>query len=296
MTKTNKKIKATVHNGVFHADDVICVAMLRYFYGKDNVEVVRTRDKKTFEECDFILDVGGKDLITEDQVWLDHHQPDSLIRENGVKAAACGKLADVLWEGQTWLPEFHKIFLDGVEAQDNGQDAAELGILPSSVSFVNAFVPNWDSNESMDKAFMEAVEIIEVILEKEIQRCISKANAETLVKKAINESSEGVLILPQFMPWQTAVVQANENRNEDDRLKLVVFKGSDGSWNLQVVPKSESSFESWILLPEEWAGKRNSELAAATGIDDSIFCHIARFLAVFGTKESAMKAAALAVK
>ena len=83
-------VRAAVHSGPFHADDVLCAAFLYLAYGRKNVQIVRTRDPEVLAGCAIVLDVGGKDEVSDARVCLDHHQPGSMIRENGVKAAASG--------------------------------------------------------------------------------------------------------------------------------------------------------------------------------------------------------------
>ena len=45
----DKCVKIGIHNGKFHADDVLCVSLIRYFITKD-VEIVRTRDEEILKK------------------------------------------------------------------------------------------------------------------------------------------------------------------------------------------------------------------------------------------------------
>jgi len=54
-------------------------------------------------------------------------------------------------------------------------------------------------------------------------------------------------------------------------------------------------YENRKNFPEAWAGKRDGELARATGVPDALFCHTNRFLAVAKTKEGALALAKLAI-
>lgn len=47
------------HSGAFHADEIFAVATLMLALKKEEVFVVRTRDPKTYEKADFVIDVGG---------------------------------------------------------------------------------------------------------------------------------------------------------------------------------------------------------------------------------------------
>ncbi len=49
-------LKIGTHNGMFHADDLLAVALLKLIY--PDAEIVRTRDAKTLDECDIVVDVA----------------------------------------------------------------------------------------------------------------------------------------------------------------------------------------------------------------------------------------------
>lgn len=290
-------VKVGVHNGVFHADDVLCVAMLRTIYGTENVSVIRSRNPQALAACDYVLDVGGQDLVTPERVSFDHHggEAPATVRENGVKSAACGKLADWLFAGQPWLPQLHAVLLDGVEAVDNGQDPIQLGLRPSPIDFVRFFVPQWDEAESMDEAFGRAVEAVQAVFERILQGFFSKAAAAARVEAALAEAKDGVVTLPCFLPWQEGVVAYNQD-HPADQVRLVVYPAMGGRFNVQTVPVALGKFGALVDLPESWAGKQGGELEAVTGIPGAVFCHMGRFMASFETLEGAQEAARKALK
>lgn len=57
-----EKIIVQVHPGIFHADDVLCVAMLFNKYGANNVTIIR--DSGLHVEADYVLDVGNRESFT----------------------------------------------------------------------------------------------------------------------------------------------------------------------------------------------------------------------------------------
>jgi uncharacterized UPF0160 family protein len=73
-----------------------------------------------------------------------------------------------------------------------------------------------------------------------------------------------------------------------------MYPKSDG-WGLQAVPVAAGSFDNRLDLPAEWAGLTGPELAAATGVDDAIFAHAARFYASAGSREGITALARLAI-
>ena len=69
---------------------------------------------------------------------------------------------------------------------------------------------------------------------------------------------------------------------------------ADG-WGLQAVPTAPGSFENRRSLPAEWGGLRSDELAAATGVDDAVFAHVAGFYASAGSRDGITALARLAM-
>ena len=286
-------IRAGVHDGMFHADDVLCAALLYIAYGRENVTVVRSRDPQVLAGCQIVLDVGGQDLITDSRVCLDHHQAGSLIRENGVKAAACGKLADLMFADEPRvLAAMREAFLDDVEAQDNGQQGHQRHLF----SFVHTLNRTWkDPAQEDDARFLQAAAIAEQILSARLAHIRSSLEAESIIDSAIRTTYDrGVVRLPQCFEWVRQVV-AHNDLHPEQKILFVIYP-ADGAFNLQVVPVSADSFEALLPLPASWAAKRDEALAAATGIEGSVFCHAARFLAVFRTLEGALQAAELALQ
>ena len=285
-------LRAAVHSGPFHADDVLCAAFLYLAYGRDNVQVIRSRDPEVLAACDFVLDVGGKDEITDTRVCLDHHQPGSLIRENGVKAAACGKLADLMFADEPRLLSLMRdVFLDDVEAMDNGQRGPGHHLF----SFVHSMNPTWkDPRDREDEFFLEAAGMAETVLRHLLERLRARLEAEGFIKRAIAETYDrGVIRLDGCYDWIRQVV--SYNAAHPDRKDLYVIFPTANEYDLQAVPAGPDTFVSERPLPAEWAGKRSRELAEVTGIQGSVFCHVGRFLAVFRTLEEAVRASELAL-
>jgi uncharacterized UPF0160 family protein len=257
--------------------------------------IIRTRDKNEFDKCDYVLDVGGVDSITQDHVWLDHHQPDSEYYENGIKMATCGKLARYFYAESDpgWLEYLKVNVLYGVEAQDNGQDGFPQYANP--FGFISIMNSNWNEssdNHSIQQRFLNAVNIVYEILNRYRARYESVREAERYVNNAIEKHNErSIMVLEQFAPWTNYVCKYNESKNDEEKIKFVVFKSNTGSWNVQTVRVQADKFDSIKLLPEDWAGKSGAELEEASGIKDAIFCHAGRFICGWKTKEAAIAAA-----
>jgi uncharacterized UPF0160 family protein len=60
------------HNGSFHADEVTAAGLLLVFNRIDRDRIVRSRDLKTLEICEYVCDVGN--IYDPSRKRFDHHQ------------------------------------------------------------------------------------------------------------------------------------------------------------------------------------------------------------------------------
>lgn len=151
-----------VHDEVFHADDVMCVAMAKTL--NPDVEVVRTRnlDKKDIAmngHGTYIADVGGGKY--------DHHQEGAAVRDDGNQYAACGLLYkewkdDLFPQNDANVQKyFEEVFIKPIEQADNG-------IAPNSLSSaIGSLVPSWrETDVNINDRFNEAVDFVQFVVEK----------------------------------------------------------------------------------------------------------------------------------
>ena len=295
-----EKIKVGVHNGQFHPDDVMCVVMLQYKYGTENVEVVRTRDPEILKTCDYVLDVGdgvlvpgSADKITDTQVIFDHHAKAEYY-ENGIKKSACGKLAEYLFgENKEMLNKMRKSFLYAIEALDNGQLLEQFGMNSdnSIFDFVRHLNPTWreNFNEVVDNYFKEACSAAYKTFVHVHDNIIAQIEAKEYFNKFFKDYDKetGVLYLEKYFPWTEFVIDANTN---GANIFSVCYEDLDNHYVACSVPKSINSF-SPPMLPEEWAGLAGEELKKVSGIESAIFCHKDRFFFVCENKRDALKVA-----
>src|SRR5690348_5495713 len=142
-------MRAATHSGGFHADDVFALAVLRI--ARPGLEIVRTRDKTVMAECDFRVDVGGKDDAESGD--FDHHQRGGAgERDNGIRYAAFGLVwrhfGPQLTGSQEVSDAFDQMIVAGVDANDTGQEIIQTlhgDVRPMAISGVIAgFNPSWD--------------------------------------------------------------------------------------------------------------------------------------------------------
>lgn len=275
---TSKNVLAVqVHNGVFHADDVCVIALLKAVAGL-NLKVIR--DFKIHEDTDIAADVGMEYSYDDfKQLRFDHHQ-DLPLRADGTKPSALGLVAD-------WLltPEVRaKLdrFITPIERLDNGQELRKGEV--NYFSFVATFNSCWNEGISQDTLFFQAVEMATAIWKRIFAQLEAEAEAEAIVADAIATAENGFAVLSKGgMPWQALVVKHNEE-HEDKILRVGYMDLARGQFNVQAVPDALGSRSMLQPLPEQWLSEDKPE-----GL---IFCHAARFLAAFRDEESARKALA----
>ena len=286
-------MKIGTHSGPFHCDDVVAVAILRL--AGHTGEVVRTRDPAVLAGCDIVVDVGG----IHDAVGgrFDHHQKGGAgSRPNGVAFSSAG----LVWShfGATICGEEVAAIVDGaliapVDALDNGQGSRELlpGVDHVTLSdVVSSLNPCWHEQGDFDGAFARAVEFAQMILGRAIEsgrgEILAREGARAALAAALDEGK--IVVLDRFMPVMNMVVDGSAEA------RFLVFPQA-GDWLVQAVPVAGQPFSQRLPLPAAWAGLRGADLAALTGVADSVFCHNGRFIGGAGSREGAIALARLAL-
>ena len=75
---------------------------------------------------------------------------------------------------------------------------------------------------------------------------------------------------------------------------FVIYPKRQG-FGLEAVPRKLGSFENRRDLPATWGGLEGADLAAATGVEEALFCHAKRFLVVARTRGGIKRLAELAL-
>ncbi|MGI8411065.1 MAG: MYG1 family protein [Solirubrobacteraceae bacterium] len=285
------------HNGSFHADEVFAIASLGLL--DDPVEVVRTRERDTLARADLRVDVGFRDdAATGD---FDHHQRDfRAARENGVRYASFG----LVWrefgmrvcDGDPEVADaVEETLVQGVDANDVGQQLTQslLGVHPMSVNaIIGAFNARWDESltpEQERERFDAAVALARGILLREVASAASGRRSERIVREAVAAATDPRIVeLPVNAPWKQVLVPA-----APDAL-FVIYPKRQG-FGLEAVPRELGTFENRRDLPGTWGGLEGADLVAATGVEEALFCHAKRFLAVALTRPAVKRLAELAL-
>lgn len=292
------------HGGKFHADDAWAVAVLKVLF--PDAAIIRTREQARIDAANYAIDVGG--------VWdpasgrFDHHQKEfNGARPSGVPYASAG----LVWReygarcvGALALQHTGETVSDDVAQQiayaidaDIVQylDLSDVGVAknaPGSYGLsavVSGFNPGWldeqrlGYGEAVDAyrmgQFMRAVEFLTDIMGNAVRYRVGAMLAVTQVRQAeVMEDGRLLFLKNAALPWSSVV------RKEMPKILFVISHSlTEGRYILHTVSVDTESFDARADLPESWAGLREAELAAVTGVPDAVFCHTGRFIAAART-------------
>ena len=288
------------HGGKFHADDAWAVAVLKVLF--PDAAIIRTREQARIDAADFAIDVGG--------VWdpatgrFDHHQKEfNGARASGVPYASAG----LVWRdfgarcvaalalqgtGETLSDETAQQIAYAIDV-DIVQylDLSDVGVAknaPGSYGLsavVSGFNPGWldeqrlGYGEAVDAyrmgQFMRAVEFLTDIMGNAVRYRVGAMLAVTQVRQAeVLEGGKLLFLKNAALPWSSIV------RKEMPKILFVISHSlTENRYILHTVSVDTESFDARADLPETWAGLREADLAAVTGVPDAVFCHTGRFIA-----------------
>ena len=303
----NQPTTIATHSGSFHADDVFGVGVLMGVFPSHRL--IRTRQSGPIEAADFAVDVGG--MWDAASGRFDHHQRGFVgarparLREGvetpGVGYASAGlvwaahgaayaqQVADAMDQtlDVSALAEVQQA-IDGSLVQyldivDTGQGDVAPGIFGLS-ALIAQLNSNWLEEQGLDAGaraqlqevrFLEAVRMTRMFLDRAIIKKLAQLRAVEIVRQSPRLLGGRVLHLQAGgMPWTRVVV------DEMPEVLFVIYPDSDGDqYQLKTVPREAGSFTNRRDLPKAWSGLREQELAAVTGVADSVFCHLNLFIA-----------------
>lgn len=292
------------HGGKFHADDAWAVAVLHILF--PDSEIIRTRDTALIEAADFAVDVGG--------IWhpasgrFDHHQKGfDAARASGVPYASAGLVwreygarcvhalavahtGHSLSEGKA-VEMAYAIDADIVQYLDLS-DVGAAKNAPGGYGLsavVSGFNPNWMDEQRLGygeaanayrlQQFRRAMEFLTEIMINAVKYRVGALLSVEQVRQAQRLEEGKVLFLQNgAVPWTQVV------RKEMPNVLFVISHSiAEQRYMLHTVPAAPDSFAARADLPVSWAGLRDADLAAVTGVPDAVFCHNGRFIAAAKT-------------
>jgi uncharacterized UPF0160 family protein len=304
------------HSGKFHADDAWAVATLLVVFPES--DIVRTRDQTIIDGADFAVDVGGAwDPATG---RFDHHQKGfSGARQTGVPYASAGLVwrdygarcvstLAAIHTGQELAPDVAREIAYAIDA-DIVQylDLSDVGAARNAPggyglsAVISGFNPNWLDEQRMGygeaaeawrlSQFRRAMALLTDVIINAVKYRVGALLAVEQVRQSKQLEDGKLLFLPNSaLPW-TAIV-----RREMPKVMFVISHSlAEQRYMLHTVPVSPESFDARADLPASWAGLRDAELAAVTGVPDARFCHNGRFIAAAKSYDGALAMAKLAL-
>lgn len=299
------------HSGAFHLDDAFAYAVLRLALGlrepgRDHA-LVRTRDEAAVAGADVAWDVGAVHEPAAGR--FDHHQRGAPVRGDGLPYSAAG----LVWRkhgeaavrallepsGADDLAPAVASVIDRevvrrIDAIDNGVgDPADALGLASLVEDLN---PPWDSPAAGDRAaedtaFLQAADLAEKVLRRRAEAVRGRLAADAVVLAAHAHSADPrVLELERKLPWEGPVFAHGLPA------LYAVYPVPNGDWMVDAMPPEPGSFAQRLPLPEAWAGLRDAELAAVSGVPDAVFVHARRFVGAARSRGGAMAMARKAIE
>lgn len=294
------------HSGAFHADDLFAAAVLRTL--APNAPIIRTRDGATIQSHaangGVVFDVGM--VYDHAQHRYDHHQPGRAVRPEPIDGVLVPYSAfGLVWQHygtaylravlpDTTLPlpalaaQIDRRFVQRIDMGDNNTiPPSEEGLNhPLSITrMLETFTPDFDAPlGAEDAAFDTALEVARAVLLAKVRTIAAEQRAQTVARAAVRERIHPQWAeLPTGMPYLSAI-----KAEKADDLLYVVMPGKTGDWQISAVRKSTGPLGCRRPFPAAWAGLRDAELAATTGVDDARFCHLGRFLAIAGSRAGAL--------
>ena len=273
------------HSGPFHADDVLAWALIRIFFD-DDADLIRTRDQSLIEAADIVVDVGG--LHDPSTLRFDHHQ-----HEYTGSLSSAGMVLQWLESSEritaALAAELRSQVVDYVDDVDNGRRMPDTGV-PCFAQMVGAYNQGCNTLEEFDASFRRvgdaAMGMVAGLVMGHTARLASAATVVTAMEAA-RSAGRNVIFMDRYHTWKDIYF---EHDGTNHPTEYVLHPGIDGRWRAVGIPPVRGSFAQKRPFPEAWAGLRDAELAAVTGVEGSLFCHKNRFIAVFTTREGALEA------
>lgn len=235
--------KIFTHNGVFHGDEVMAIAILETLC-KQTIEVVRTRNPKVWEtrnpESEYLIDVGGEHLPTANA--FDHHQEADMERASAglvwqeFGTLLCTRLfeGDEGCLGEKLSGRVYDSLIRGIDLADTGRmeptEAYTVSQCISSFNNENIFSPD------QDIAFRKAVDFAKGVFERELRKQKKTVDDEVVTENAFKVHGD-VAYFPRFLAgWKTWVLSHMDTDGVKEKKFVAYPSGKGESWKLQAMP------------------------------------------------------------
>lgn len=321
LKKRGKPLTVGTHDGVYHLDESMCLAMLWKLTRTFGIEmaITRTRDQELLEKCDILVDVGM--VYDRKTMRFDHHQRGGAgsRTKSGISYSSIGlfwkefgeefviafvkkhiredKWGDILPHAWLIAKRIDNVLITGICAVDNGQ--AVQNNTPNIQSLSAAFVstnPIWISDDSygdQDEVLESMLPFLARILcgyvQREAEAIYSIPKIELIIQRTGKDFP--LLILPNpSQGWRRITIQK-------PNILFVVQPehNNNGTWCTNAIGSNDGNGHR-VTFPKEWRGLTGEELANASDIPGIRFCHTGGFFVSADNEEAAVSAALHAIE
>lgn len=258
------KKQVITHNGTFHADEVVAVALLQIYAIVDpaNFEIIRTRDIEVINQGDIVLDVGG--ILDLDRKRFDHHQ----IKEGKISTAG------IVWH---WIKQLTNEENVEIDRFINAIDKHDCGIekMPD-FSFAHIIAEYNDLNvlddDKQQIAFNAAVNIAATFITSLKAKPSQLQEAAKIIasSQVISIGKNKILQLSEYAPNWMALIHGSGQYS--DITHVIWFVKQKNQWCIQIPAINVNSF---VLAHPKLAADENA-----------LFIHQNGFLGVYESKDA----------
>jgi uncharacterized UPF0160 family protein len=194
LMKTDTPVRIGTHDGSFHSDEVLAIAILTTLH--PNHHIVRTRDPDTLSWMDVVVDVGG--IYDNWENRYDHHMPNPPQNKDGHVYSSAGLIwrhfahaylkaiglprtftfENTTIDLHTAVEKSIRIkWIEPIDRNDNGvtQELTPITVLVQSMRPTDPL----KSKANFDKAFLETVSMVSHIFSRSCFHAADYAIAQT---------------------------------------------------------------------------------------------------------------------
>ena len=294
-------IKIGTHDGSFHTDDVLAVAILSRIF--EHHQIIRTRDYDLLELMDIVVDVG--EVYDHDRRRYDHHMR-VIPSENGHSFSSAGLIwkhyahnylskigipTSVCINDRTYelinplVTTITNKWIKMIDLVDNGEVSGPTIISEVISSLRPLFGERTPRN--CDKQFMKAVKTLQEIFERS---CFH--HAEGLIRQYKYEEGEKTFLLDGYVFYSEEPLPYYE-RIHDSTAHFSIhptfeYVNSEDIRYLINPVRTGYMQKFKTPIPDMLLGMREEEILKRSGCKNIIYVHHTGFVASALTKEDAI--------
>lgn len=295
-------VRIGTHDGSFHADEVLAIAILTSIF--PNHHIIRTRDPDTLSWVDCVVDVGG--IYDHSNRRYDHHMPNPPQNRGGHVYSSAG----LIWRhySQVYLSAIgvpkrfafegnvidlasavdRQMRLQWIEPIDRNDNGMTHELTPISV-VVQAMRPTdpLKSKTTFDKAFLETVSMVAHLFKRSCFHAVDHAIAQT--KHLISEKRflhDGAIVVcdhpvPSYRQYATTDAHFVVHPS-------LQCEGLDNNYVLRPVP-NQNSKDPKTSVPKTLLGARRDMIETLTKIEGVSYVHHNGYLILADSEQAAIQ-------